>query len=368
MTLLYTDGFEEYPDVSGTGDEHMGSAWWRADGVVTDTTTFRSGSRSAELAGSGDSLEYYFDETYGEGERLYIGFDANIAFTAVSSDQELVVFKYGLVELCRFVHVPSTKIYKILDKAGTTIAATDNGLGFLDTSWAYLEFMCEVRSDSTGIARFRVNGNQALAASSFDTDADGFGIDRVRIESAGLNPMYIDNLYICDGRGDVNNGFLVNPLLGRLEVDHLPPAADGHQNDGQNSGSGTNAEHVDETAPNNDTDYIYQDADGEEDYFTVNNLPAGVQTDAIKGVMVSSWTANANPTDYLKLRHMIYVNSVEISGGKQHKPGLKLQNEPSAASGVMYPNYHTVFEVNDTGGQLSAANVDAIEVGVRAEA
>lgn len=62
--------------------------------------------------------------------------------------------------------------------------------------------------------------------------------------------FYIDDLYVCDGQGTANNGF-----LGDCRVDSYLPTADG-ANTGLTPSSGTtHFSLVDDATPNDDTDY-----------------------------------------------------------------------------------------------------------------
>jgi hypothetical protein len=66
---------------------------------------------------------------------------------------------------------------------------------------------------------------------------------------------WIDDLYVCDGSGSVNNDFLGECRVLTL----LPSDGNGSNNDFDTSAGGSPADHgamVNDTTPNDDTDYV----------------------------------------------------------------------------------------------------------------
>jgi hypothetical protein len=95
---------------------------------------------------------------------------------------------------------------------------------------------------------------------------------------------HIDDLYICDLTGSINNDF-----LGDLEVITLFPDGNGTTSDftGSDADSTDNYLHVDESTPDDDTSYVEDETIDNVDLYTIDNF-TGTPT-AIHGVQVVSY-------------------------------------------------------------------------------
>ncbi len=174
---------------------------------------------------------------------------------------------------------------------GTSTSISTTTTQLVVSNEYYLEFKVKV-DNSAGtfevkIADITLNGDDATTSTDhtdtgLDTRATSLGTevtwDRVRLSST-MNSMLIDDLYICDGSGSVNNDF-----LGNLYVETIEPDGAGTTTDLTPS-AGSNYQNVDEATIDGDTTYNTADADNEIDLYTMTDVTnpgdiAGVQVQA----------------------------------------------------------------------------------------
>lgn len=164
----------------------------------------------------------------------------------------------------------------IVSRSGTTLATSTNVLPL--NIWCYLEFKCTINS-STGSFELRVNGTSTgwCSGSGVNTQTtanpttNGFKI----FGSNNIN-FSLDDLYVLNTSGSANNDF-----LGECRVNILYPVQDSLT--GWTTSTGTS--HfalVDETNPNDDTDYVYSNTANQEDTYFFSSLAtsgaiAGIQ-------------------------------------------------------------------------------------------
>ena len=144
--------------------------------------------------------------------------------------------------------------------------------------WSYLEIKLTI-SDSAGVAALRVNGTLDLNNTSADTQNGATTtVDHFQWRSNGSGEwgMSMDDLYICDDSGSVNNDF-----LGDIRVQRLLPSGAGNSTQWTAS-AGSNYQCVDDATPNADTDYVSETTAGEKDTYAFGNLTPTSGT--VKGV------------------------------------------------------------------------------------
>lgn len=167
--------------------------------------------------------------------------------------------------------------------------------------------------DTAGVVQVRLNGTLVLDLSGIDTQQTAnASANRIRLGNHGTGGTFtfgtedIDDVYVCDGTGTVNNTF-----LGDCRVDVLRPTADGANSAWTPSTGTSHFALVDETTPNDDSDYLSTSTAGVRDTQALGDLPsmtdmvvAGVQqcvsarkddagTRQMKGVLKSGGTTQA---------------------------------------------------------------------------
>lgn len=162
----------------------------------------------------------------------------------------------------------------------TTVLAT-SAAGVITTSgYCYLELKTLI-NDTTGTYEVRVNGANILSGTGADTRNSGTGVITVAAILFARNGQIVDDFYICNSAGSVNNDF-----LGDRRVDAYYPSGNGNSSQlvGSDSNSTDNYLLVDDTNPNDDTDYVQSDVVGNKDTYAFQNM---LHTPAsISGVMI----------------------------------------------------------------------------------
>jgi hypothetical protein len=151
-------------------------------------------------------------------------------------------------------------------------------------TWYYIEIKATISdSISAGACVVRVNGVAAITlAAGADTKATGNAYANQlwigQVGSSG-NSQRVDDLYLCDTSGSVNNDF-----LGDCRVDALYPNADGAYSSWAPSTGTAHWSLVDETAPNA-TDYVSASTVGAKDSYAFTDLTAPT----VFGVQVNNY-------------------------------------------------------------------------------
>lgn len=144
--------------------------------------------------------------------------------------------------------------------------------------FAYIEFAATI-DNAAGTVDVRVDGISVLSLTGQDTQVSAnANATGVVIGSTGTEDTDFDDVYVCDTTGGANDDF-----LGDMRVDALLPNGAGATT-GWTASAGNNYACVDDTAPNDDTDYVSTDTVNAVDTYAFPNLPnAG---GAIQGLQV----------------------------------------------------------------------------------
>ena len=220
MTLLYVDGFDN-------GD--FASRWVVTQAGLTisavTTTPFGAGKGLQRISASGGGNNSLMKKTITASAQVQIGFwfqfadvahAANVILAQVMADSGAVVHAgLGLNGTNGTLFVFRGTIATVL-ASGTT--------QFNPGQWYFVEFKTTI-ADSGGIANVVVSGSSEI---SFTGDTRNAGtstnIDTVQLwGTAGTNvQMLLDDIYIANGLGSVNNDF-----LGAMRIQTLNPNAAG---------------------------------------------------------------------------------------------------------------------------------------------
>lgn len=160
---------------------------------------------------------------------------------------------------------------------------SDNALPGIG-SWKYLEVKLVVHN-SAGTIEVRSDGVSVFSASGLDTQHAGTDLISAVLPfqlgtgvGAGMQHD-LDDIYICDGSGGVNNDF-----LGPVAVEALAPTADGVASwVGSDGNSVNNYDLID--YPHSTADYVKSATVDADDRYVVANPTAGSD---VKGVIVEA--------------------------------------------------------------------------------
>jgi hypothetical protein len=154
-----------------------------------------------------------------------------------------------------------------LQRNGTVLVTAVNKPTWRTNAWNFLELKGTINS-TTGYAEVRLNG-QTILTYSGNTQASGnasANIIRWNIGFASFTHMWLDDIYVCDGAGTVNNDF-----LGDVRIQAIFPALAAVS---QFTASGASADVlcVKEHAEDGDTTFIYTAAGGVADSFDYDQI------------------------------------------------------------------------------------------------
>lgn len=151
---------------------------------------------------------------------------------------------------------------------GSTTLATSDPILWAE-QWHYIEFKV-VCHDTTGSYDFRLSGATILSASGVDTKAGANEYHTTfRFHGAGTQTykyVTIDDLYVLDGSGSVNND-----LLGNMRVVAVRPDSAGDSTDWAPS-AGANYTCVDEVTLNDDADYVEDSVSDQKDLYNYGSV------------------------------------------------------------------------------------------------
>lgn len=160
-----------------------------------------------------------------------------------------------------------------------TIVSTSSEV-LLNGIWYYIEWKVTI-ADSIGANTCLVllDGNEIInvpAGSDLKNTANAYA-QSVFIGAWTANNCRVDDFYVCDQSGGVNDDFLVRPRIQTLYAD-----GNGTTNQWSVTGAASNYQAVDEATPDGDTTYVSSATPGDIDLYTYQNISAdiiwGVQT------------------------------------------------------------------------------------------
>jgi hypothetical protein len=334
MTLKWIDGCEGWQDAT------YATRAYADTGSVSTATPGRVSPGTRAWSLNGGRMQ---TPSLGVQNTWVIGL--GLFFSQVAAGFKVRFFSGGS-EQCRFEIENSGGLPRFKLVRGTTTIAT--GSTFALSQWFYFEFKVTVRTGTNGAYELRQNEVNVLSGSSVnlaDTGADGadqFGWGY----HTGGNTVRVDDIYILDDQGTVNNNF-----KGDSVAVHILPSAEGHQIDFTPSTGTNNAANVDDGAASG-ADYNSSDTNAHEDYYTFEDLPpTGLGT--IHGIRASGSWAMAT-TGSRVARYRYYNGSTEVTIG----------SNVSAASTTVV-ELPQVVEVNpNTGVNWTKSEIDAAEFGV----
>jgi hypothetical protein len=186
----------------------------------------------------------------------------------------------------------------------TTIASTAT-LGLTPNTWYWLEFKV-VTDNSTGSYELKIGGTTVLSGTGIDTQPAASAYhDNIYFKST--YPLSIDDLYICDGAGSINNDF-----LGNCRVLAIRP--DGAGNSTQwTPKSGSNYAAANEDIIDDDTSYIESDTTDKLDLYTYDDV---ADVGDIFGIQVNTCCKETDATNY-SLKTTIRSNSTNYDDTAQ---------------------------------------------------
>lgn len=199
-------------------------------------------------------------------------------------------------------------------------------------TYYFLEFRGTI-ADSGGRSVVKVNGVTDIDFTGDTRNAGNATANIIELQFGSSSATYdLDDLYICDANGGVNDTF-----LGDVRVAALLPNGNGNssQHTGSDGNSTDNYLLVDETPFNSDTDYVESSTAGHIDTYAMANLPStATSIKAIQQVIVARKTDAGARSARIVLRHSsTNYESADIALTDTYAIWTQIRDQdPSAAS------------------------------------
>lgn len=336
MSLLFCDSFDHYTNV--------GHKYENSNGGTISSSSVRTGSAGIRFTSGQNNVIKTLPSAYGT-------LIAGVAYRsfATSLDAGIIAFQDNTTYQISLVHDSATGRLVLIrgqvsPGSGTTLATSTNIVSTRGI-WAYVELKVTF-DDTTGSYEVRVNGDTWLSATNVDTkQSANTTANRVVLGRTGDNTsgtVDYDDFYVCDTAGSVNNTF-----LGDIGVAALFATGAGSSTQWTPS-TGSNYQNVDETAPNDDTDYNSSSTVGQKDLIAMGNLGGTVTT--VLGVQVLR-RSRKDDVGTRQLKTKIKSNTTEANGATT-----------SESSSYVY--YRDIFETDpDTSAAWTPSGVNGMEAG-----
>jgi hypothetical protein len=340
MTLRFTDSFDHY-----TTNAQLLQKWTTSGGTPATQAGGRNSTNRCYI--SVNSSPAYIEKVFGFDKSTWIVGGA-FYFTSLSpvsyAGIELgdgVTYQVGV-----YLNNGVGTLSVIRGGSGGTVLATSaNVIGL--NQWYYIELKALI--DNAGTYQVRVNGVDWIVAGAGDTQASATNnfANRVRYNLGRIDSAtYLEDVYICDGDGSRNNDFLGDI---RIAAGFADAAGTFSQ---FTPTSGVNYTCIDETTPNDDTDYVATSGVGNIDTYNFAALP--VASGTILGIQMLPY-ARKDDAGSRSISNIIYYNSTAYSGAAQ-------------SVGDIYSYYPEIFETNpDTSDNWTVPEVNSAEFGVKLE-
>lgn len=334
MALVFMDSFDHY------GSADITEKWSINNFVAINAGSGRRGTASARISSSSTylTLQVPNQPTY------IVGF----AFRPTSmpgSNAQFVELRDGSTTQVGLYFATTGVLF--VTRGVTGLQSSTQALTL--NIYHYIEIATTIHS-TLGTVTVCVNGTPWITATNQNTQqtANAF-VNAIRlgaIGSTGFGTTDLDDVYVCDGTGSTNN-----TLLGDCRVDALLPTADGSNSAWTVSTGTTHSTLVDETAPNDNTDYVSTSTAGARDSYAMADLPAMVNP-TIYGIQQLSSLAK-DDAGTRQVKNLLKSGATTVVGSTTH----------TLASSFIY--YREVWETNpDTSAAWSVAAVNALEAGV----
>jgi hypothetical protein len=229
----------------------------------------------------------------------------------------------------------------------STLIDTSSGAGIGINTWYYIEL--KVLCDNTvGTYEVRVNGIDKCSGNSTDTQAGSNAYhDRFKLLPApvsGTHPTW-DDMYTCDSTGSVNNNFLGNHKVVRID-----PDGDDTTGFGTSTPSANHYENVDETICDDDTSYVEESTNTNKDIWDYGSVSS---LGTIAGLQVNTMCKETDATDF-ELITIVESNSIEYDDSGQ-----------AAGAGNYIELSRLEEEDPDTNTAWTMAGINAAKFGVK---
>ena len=249
MALIWLDGFDSYGNggAAPAPTNIMAKHYTMGGEAVIDMIT---AGRTGNAVSLGEGSTWFRKDGLGNIDTIIFGFAIKFQWTSKAS----IFGSNYFVGLKESTTVQSFRIWQSRGElglyiAGATTSDVTTGLNLQPDTWYYIEAKVFSHA-STGTVEVRLDGVTIFDLSGLDTKAGSGFFDQFFMVGVSVNAKTIDDLYICDDTGSVNNDF-----LGPTRIHTISPDGDDTTNATTATPSANHFENVDEAVIDYDTSY-----------------------------------------------------------------------------------------------------------------
>jgi hypothetical protein len=323
MTLLFMDGFDAGDYIA------KWSSVTPVSSQVVSTTRFGAG-QALSLLGNGN-----IKKNFAASSNLFVGF----ALRSNASIPSLLTI-YGDAGVTAHLALARSGGDLVLKRGATTLATAVAATPL--SVWNYIEVWATI-ADAGGRCVVKVD---MVTVIDFTGDTKNAGtnttMDAIKFDSNGAGAHDLDDLYVCNSLGTVNNTF-----LGDVRVQTLLPSGVGSSTQLVPTGSVNNWDNV------NDSPYALAT-------FNASATPGQRDTYAMADLLAGTGTVFGVQDNMTALKSDAGVASLKAS----LKSGATVYYDPTASLGTALATYATVRETDPaTAAAWTVAGVNALEFG-----
>ena len=346
MALIYFDSFDTYQSADIT------KRWTDSSGGPTIEAGLGRTSQALNLDVSDSvyigvpSADTYVVGFAWKATTLPTTYSKILAFANTADQYYLAVTSTGAIQ----ARIGTSNAQTAGGAAFSTQKGTTAGGVVQADTWYYLECRCKV-SNTVGEFEARVNGVTVLDTDDLSDQDTSYNATTITAIGLGYNvaESYIDDFYICDTSGSVNNTF-----LGDVTITALLPEGNGTNSDfvGSDADSTDNYLLVDDSAPDGDTTFVQSATIGA--YDTYVYPPLATTVSAVLGVQIAPCAPKTDTGT------RTYTTVVKLSGGSETDGAVT--QAPSFGS---YAYGIEMWEEKPGTGAWSVSDVDNAEFGLK---
>ena len=333
MSLLFCDSFDHYAigDITKKWTSQSGSPAALASGRFGNGLSL--GSSQSGLASATKTLA-------SSAATLGLGCAVLFATIPTGSGHDRVVAFYDSGSEQVTVHLNSSG--KLYVARGATVLGTGATVLSINVFY-YIEVKATI-DNTVGAVTVKINGTTEITITGADTQqtanasANQIIIGGDQFSTGGGTFKTYDDLVIWDTSGTANNDF-----MGDIRVQALLPSGAGTTTAWTPS-SGANYTDVDESAPNDDTDYVSSSTPGQIDTYAMGNLTSVAGTiKAVQSLLYArkddAGVRTIAPVFHISATDYVQANLPDLTTSYQYLPQIL---EVSPATAVAW----TLAEIN----------------------
>ncbi len=326
MGLLVLEGFDNVGSIA-----QLALKGWVNGGTFT-TVTGRSGTGQA-WKNTNSATVATRSCTASSTIFLGIAFFQNLASTAADQIQ----LRAGATAAMG-LRVNASNHIEIRNSGGTLIATGTASL--LINTWYYIEVKLVINGAS-GSVTVNVNGAPDITVTTGNFGSSN--IDNLGVIARNTTGLTLDDIYLFDSSGSVNNAF-----VGDVRVQTLYPTSDGAHLQWTPTGGGAHYTQVDELTPDDDTTYVSDSTPGDIDTYGFGDVDGG----AVVHCVQTNMYARKDDGSTRQIAPVIRQSSTDHVG-----------NTVTLSSAYSY--YLQAYDNDGAGSAWTAAALNAAEIGVK---